>query len=326
MEEGNRKHPRLQGKRQVVSLQQRRLAREQRRLAREARRAARREARRQEREAARLAARLARRAARAARPRTKFWLRPYNSGTEGGTLLTRAVNGKKIRANGKYVPRLGDTVVNWGSPAPAQFGPAKLLNKPEAVYQAISKLRTFAVLSAAGVRVPDCTKDKAVAQGWLAKNKVVARDLDSGKGGAGIHIYHKGDQIVNPHLFYTVYYPKAREFRLHVFKDQVIFSQEKKRKVEGKDDAGADGANKYIRSHDRGWVFCHNHFGEGDGGVPEVVSQGCISAVKALGLDFGAVDVGWNEKNGYCVFEINTAPGIEGETVDAYAKALKEAA
>ena len=48
------------------------------------------------------------------------------------------------------------------------------------------------------------------------------------------------------------------------------------------------------------------------------------NAIDAIGLDFGAVDVGYDEKTNTCVvYEINTAPGIEGSTVDWYAERFK---
>ena len=46
-----------------------------------------------------------------------------------------------------------------------------------------------------------------------------------------------------------------------------------------------------------------------------------IKAVELCGLYFGAVDMIWNayKKQGY-VLEINTAPGLEGQTVENYAE------
>ena len=43
------------------------------------------------------------------------------------------------------------------------------------------------------------------------------------------------------------------------------------------------------------------------------------------GLDFGAVDVLWNERQQKAyVCEVNTAPGLEGITLDNYLKEIKE--
>jgi glutathione synthase/RimK-type ligase-like ATP-grasp enzyme len=53
-----------------------------------------------------------------------------------------------------------------------------------------------------------------------------------------------------------------------------------------------------------------------------------IAAVNALGLDFGAVDIGWNNSNEsqpVCILEVNTAMGMkEGSTtVQKYSEAFK---
>ncbi len=298
----------------MTPLQLRRLARAERRAAREARRIARQQ---------RLDARNARRAARAlrVRDRTRFWFYPYKAGSKSCGAFTRLVNGKQLKLVGsKYRPRQGDVVVNWGSTQCPPLAPAKVLNKAEAVQIATSKLRTFGLLHKSGISVPNFTRDIAVARSWLTEGKVVARDADTGRAGVGITIYKKGTSIDRNHLFYTKYFKKAREFRLHVFKDTVIFSQEKRKKVEG---FNPETFDPYIRSHDRGWVFCHNHFDNEP--IHRSVSEGSILAVRSLGLDFGAVDVGYNEELGYCVFEVNTAPGLEGETLNAYARALKAA-
>ncbi len=296
----------------MTPLQLRRLARAERRAAREARRIARQQ---------RLDARNARRAARALRVRNRFWFYPYKAGSKSCSAFTRLVNGKQLKLVGsKYRPRAGDVVVNWGSIRCPEFSPATVLNRAGSVGVAVSKLATFNKLRLAGVNVPDWTRDRNEAQGWLATGKIMARDADTGRAGVGITVYKKGTSIDQAHMFYTRYFKKTREFRLHVFKDAVIFSQEKRKKVEGFDPQRFD---PYIRSHDRGWVFCHTHFGGEP--IPSPVSEGCVQAVAALGLQFGAVDVGYNEESGYCVFEVNTAPGLEGETLNAYAKALRAA-
>ena len=41
-------------------------------------------------------------------------------------------------------------------------------------------------------------------------------------------------------------------------------------------------------------------------------------------VDFGAVDVVWNQQNGQAyVLEINTAPGLAGQTITSYANAFR---
>ena len=60
--------------------------------------------------------------------------------------------------------------------------------------------------------------------------------------------------------------------------------------------------------------------------LPNDVIHQATMAVGCLQLDFGAVDVIWNEaqKRAY-VLEVNTAPGIEGTTLMRYASAFSSA-
>lgn len=48
-----------------------------------------------------------------------------------------------------------------------------------------------------------------------------------------------------------------------------------------------------------------------------------LAACNALGLESGAVDIIWNEKENKCyVLEVNTAPGICGITTKKYTDAI----
>jgi hypothetical protein len=173
---------------------------------------------------------------------------------------------------------------------------------------------TYAALRARGVATPELTRDKREAAAW--GSRVVARDIDRGSQGRGITIYQRGAAL-GDHLFYTRYHKKEREFRFHVVNGKVIFVQEKLRKR----DAG-DNYDRYVRSHDRGWCFAFKHLDETP--PPQALGDLAVSAVGALGLDFGACDIGWNDRHGGSVFEVNTAPGIEDTSLQAYTMAFLE--
>jgi glutathione synthase/RimK-type ligase-like ATP-grasp enzyme len=65
-------------------------------------------------------------------------------------------------------------------------------------------------------------------------------------------------------------------------------------------------------------VFCHDKVKP----LSEAAKEASIRAVAALGLDFGGVDI-LVKKDGSCaVLEVNSAPGIEGTTLDKYAEAI----
>jgi len=75
-----------------------------------------------------------------------------------------------------------------------------------------------------------------------------------------------------------------------------------------------------VRNHANGWVYCRDNINPDS----SVISNS-LDAVAALGLDFGAVDVIWNEHHQKAwVLEVNTAPGLEGTTLTKYVSAINK--
>ncbi len=236
--------------------------------------------------------------------------------SNGGRDLIKGLNGKRIKNVGsKYRYRNGDIVINWGSTHTPFDIP--YINPPRAVAIACSKTRTFETLKQAGIPVPDCTGDPNTALAWNKVGRILGRDLDNGSRGRGIAVYHKGTYKNENHKFFVKYFKKEREFRFHVVGGEIIHVSEKLRGPEFNE----NNNNKYVRSHDRGWILGFHHFENNP--YPTEGLNSIILAVNALGLHFGAVDCGWNKEKGYCVFEVNTAPGIEGTTLEAYIKAFQ---
>lgn len=202
----------------------------------------------------------------------------------------------------------GQLIINWGSSSkPARYpANARWINTTEAVAVATDKIRTFQALGEVS-HVP-WTTNKEEAQKWLEKGStVLARTVLNGHSGRGIVVVRPGDVLPNAPL-YTKYVKKVSEFRVHCSPEVVIDLQQKKKRN------GAE-ADPLIRSHERGWVFCRDNVTISEDG--KAVAK---AAVAALGLNFGAVDIIYNERyNKFFVCEINTAPGIEGTTVDNYA-------
>lgn len=232
-------------------------------------------------------------------------IRPYIRGSASARALAKAL-GAKLR----LAPTHG-LVLNWGNPR--EIDPnVKVINKPRAVEVAGNKLLSFRVWGEDGC-VP-WTTDFAVAQRWLSGgDKVVGRTLLRGHSGHGITVFipNKEPGLVQCPL-YTKYIVKKKEYRVHVFLGEVIDVCEKRRR---------DGAeSSLIRSHENGYVFCREGVT-----ISEPLRQLALSGIARLGLDFGAVDIIWNEKsNKYYLLEINTAPGLEGTTLERYADACRK--
>jgi hypothetical protein len=95
-----------------------------------------------------------------------------------------------------------------------------------------------------------------------------------------------------------------------------MIDAQEKRKVEGF--GGLTNANTYIRNHPNGWVFCREEVV-----IPPEVIQLAEESVLRMRLDFGAVDIGWHPEFGVALYEINTAPGLEGQTLTNYANTIR---
>lgn len=232
-----------------------------------------------------------------------------------GNNLNRTV--RRVRQDSRtFIHKPTRLVVNWGnSHAPAWRNPAsKWLNKPEAVAVAGNKLLSFQALQG-NVNIPEWTTDIEVANDWIANGfTVLARHSLTSHSGNGITVHDQPDLGRAP--LYVQYKKKKKEFRVHVFGGIVIDVQEK-RKEKGVE---RDERTSKIRNRANGWVFCRDGIDE-----PVQLREQAIAAVNCLNLDFGAVDVIWNERENKCyTLEVNTAPGLEGTTLENYTKAILE--
>lgn len=193
---------------------------------------------------------------------------------------------------------------------------SSVVNPFAAVAVAGNKLDTFNRLKDVdGIRIPTFTTDRAVAESWLGDGVgVVCRTKLRGHSGDGIVLATKADAVVGAPL-YVQYVKKQKEFRVHVVFGEVIDVQEKRKRSDLPEDFTA---NFQVRNHHTGWVYCRENVQE-----PTGLREMAQATVARLGLDFGAVDLIWNEKrNEVYVLEVNTAPGLEGTTVENYAAAF----
>ena len=181
--------------------------------------------------------------------------------------------------------------------------------------QANNKLSSFTALEAEGVWIPEYTVRQERAREWIEEGKtVMCRTRLRGSGGTDIVVATCTDELVRAPL-YTKYIRKAEEYRVHVFNGRVIDLQ---RKVRPQTVDNSD-ANWFVRSHSNGFIFQRSGVA-----IPDDIKAMCVVAVEACGLDFGAVDIIYNSHyDKYYVLEVNTAPGLEGQTIISYADAIE---
>lgn len=218
----------------------------------------------------------------------------------------------------------GKVVINWGnSELPPEIMKCRVINAPEAVLRATHKLRFFQAMEGTRLTPPFCTGSGAALNAMSEMGDIVCRHKLQGHSGEGIEIWHmkKGsnqDPIPSAPL-YVSYIKKSEEFRCHVFQGKVVDIQRKARRKDVPDDE----VNWQVRNHSNGFVYAR------EGVEKWYRSSGLVEAatrtIKTLGLDFGAVDIIWNEKQDkFYVLEVNTAPGLEGHTVQVYSEAFSK--
>lgn len=238
--------------------------------------------------------------------------------------------------NSRYRPLVGDTIINWGCSSVPQVlvgAPVRYLNHPDRVAVAINKKATLDILRAANISVVAHTDNLAEAAEWHARGSVVIqRNRLSGRQGEGILVCGVGMPPTDQGRLWTKYFNRKDEYRIHVCRGEAIDIQKKRLRTEVKarlsardrEDAAEEtsASNVYrVRSYPNGWVFCRRNVV-----CPPRVLQESIRAVTVLGLDFGAVDIGWRRSDSVArIFEVNTAPGIEGASLDIYARELGRA-
>lgn len=246
-------------------------------------------------------------------------LYPYNQYSGSAKALAKALNIRRIRHVGAKTVYT-DIVINWGaSTIKRKIECAKYLNYTGAVEKAANKLQTFKALDG-HCPIPEWTTSKEEASKWLAEDVIVVeRHKLTGHSGEGIRlVYHddKENYLSDDAKLYVKYIPKTHEYRLHVFRDKVFFVQRKARNK----DVADENVNWKVRNHGNGFIYAHQ-----DVDVPDEAKQAGIMAIKALGLDFGAVDMIYNAKrNKYYVLEVNTACGLQGETLNKYVEIFKQ--
>lgn len=253
-----------------------------------------------------------------------LYIYPYKLGSKSAKALADRLDIWQIKhgPESRFRGRPNRTVINWGaSELPGEVNKCRVLNKAESVRVASNKLETFKVLQQARVPTPTWTESQATAIGWIeGGSKVVAREVLTGHSGRGIHILEKGLDFKEC-LCYTKYFTKSAEYRVHVIGGEVVDVQ---RKIK---DPDRDVKDWNVRSHDNGFIFVRNN-DEGKS-YKDICEARCkeiaVQAVAALGLDFGGVDICYSKKrNEAVVLEVNTACGLEGQTVEVYASAFRK--
>jgi hypothetical protein len=181
--------------------------------------------------------------------------------------------------------------------------------------------------SANKIKMMNCFKDFGVpCLQVVNKNEVdpetmlVARHLLSSHSGNGIEIAAAKD--IGDAPLYTVLQEFEVEQRLFIVGGEIVDRAQKKKMGKAKLAAsGRTSVDPYIKSHKNGWVFARDDIHPGS----PVVDWAALKAMGAIMLDFGCVDVAFNDPNNPIVIETNSTPGFKNqETIRLFTGALRK--
>lgn len=204
------------------------------------------------------------------------------------------------------------SIVNWGGRLPLDLENAKVLNGGSLATDKLAELR---LLQSHDILIPSFyTK----APKLLGLANYIPRRLN----------HMGGHDLLSPPEkpgFWTGKLNFRNEYRIHSFSGKSIKAGRKVPRAgfivatteeEWKANP-ATLAHPWWRSYDSGWCISYEAFKSS-----EAMRKLASRAVRALGLTFGAVDIATSSDDDLYVLEVNKAPGIEGNTIDAYIKAI----
>lgn len=251
-----------------------------------------------------------------------MFIYPYKVESNSVKSLKNLLGAKIIKLeNSNFKGKANKFVINWGNSNPnLEVEKCVVVNSPEKIARVTNK-QTFFEFVEGKVRIPEFTLDINTAKKWCEEGSVIiVREVLQGHSGVGIVVIEDLVEFESYNheraKLYVKYIPKKKEYRVHIVNGQPILVQRKAKR----NDLPNNLVNWRVRNHNNGFVFVKN---EGEPIPDDVITQANL-AIDVCELDFGAVDVVWNEyKQQAFVLEINTAPGLDGTTPDTYVEALK---
>ena len=286
----------------------------------------------------------------------------YYSGPtdDTGKRLAEALGAK--HGNTKPAAKTGMIVVGWGCKTKDRVAMKQhtVLNHPDKIRTNRDKLKTLSVLKAAGIPVADFVNAGDVLTALSDARSAISLPLIGRKkyhqGGKDFWTCLTRGQVQKAigqgAEYFQNYLDIVDEYRLHVFNGRVINMQKKTERsnmtAAYKEQHGTRISNiadknkialdkntmeyvlenlgkreerpdQIIKSNIRGWKFSQIKTAKAE------LKEAAVNAVKAIGLDFGAVDCCMAEGGKPYIIEVNSGPGLQGTPFDAYVAAFKDA-
>lgn len=219
-------------------------------------------------------------------------------GSETAYRLRKALSIREFKHNHPW-----DLIINWGSTNKITATGARILNQPNFVVDAINKVTTFKKLRSEGINTPPYETLTTTLEPPLLLR------LNKKHNSQGIILIQNDTQLKEAleTVFLTQYVFHKAEHRMHVFHGQVI---------------AAETRPSTTKNHiEEDWDYIPVMTSD----IPNTLKDAAVDAIKALQLDFAAVDVLELPGPDYCILEVNTAPQLHPPTIDAYIRAIRKA-
>ena len=276
----------------------------------------------------------------------------------GATDLTGKNLMKELDVNGgTKKPTNVKVIIGWGTKIKTAVNlpkSVKVLNHPNNILSNRNKLTALKYMKQAntGIPVADFYEADNVNR-HLDQLPLVGRK-NYHQGGKGFWLCLTKDHVrraINEGAqYFQKYIPIKDEYRLHIFGEECIYATKKVERtnmkeafIEQQKEKALNAAERkgmkvdektlsflldrlsaeqqehpdhIVKSNTRGWKFSKIKTPK-----KELV-EACVKALKALNLDFGAVDCCLDEEGNPWIIEINTGPGLKGSSLEAWKKAF----
>ena len=249
-------------------------------------------------------------------PSRRVVIRSYRTGSKSARALADYLGIRILKQEGsRFVSRKNDVVISWGNSSSfdSKLRLGKVINKPTRISFATNKLYSFNALEAEGIIIPRYDTNPTTAKRDF--KRVFVRQSLTGHSGEGIIVVDSEDvEELPPAPLYVEAIAKKNEYRAIVVGNKVVDLKQKRLATDAPEDR-----SKFIRNLSNGWIFARDNVEYVEG-----LNEIAVKAVESLGLDFGAVDIITDKNNVLYVLEVNTAFGLEGQTIELVGEALKE--
>lgn len=253
-----------------------------------------------------------------------IFLNTYMKGSRGAFNLKAALveRGSRVFITNRPPKYTTPLVVSWGNSA-WDYDPApyRVVNPPATLHHMTNKLRFFNRTNGSDM-VPQWTTSHAEAEKW--DGKIFVRHKLEGSGGVGIEVIDRKDEpgITLPKApLYVKHFPKTHEYRVHVARglhDLNFTPILVQRKIFQKTPENPAPKDWNVRNHSNGFIFVRNS----EFPTPPIVANSAVNFMQRFfpELHFAALDVLYHSKSKQvAILEGNTAPGLEGGTIEVYA-------